>query len=129
MRGTTSTDETEERAHLVHEQFWLLERGEVAASFGLVPVPDIDEPFLRPSTGWTLELLREDRAPSGNVDDVSDRARDPLVHLPDALPVQPCGGRAGPREPIEHQVVEELVACEHVLEVTIVVRPRTRTSR
>jgi hypothetical protein len=68
----------------------------------------------RPPSGGALQLLGEDRAASGNGDTVLGRAGDPWVHLPGALPVQARGRSASSGKPIQHHVVEQLVAGEHV---------------
>ena len=41
----------------------------------------------------------------------------------DALPVQPGRGRPGAGDPVEHHVVEQLVAAERVLGMPVAVRP------
>ena len=79
----------EECSYLVHEKFRLLEGGEVTTPRGFVPVSDIEEALFGPSPGRSLEFLGEDRAPNGSRDSVSDRARDPFVHLSHTLPVEP----------------------------------------
>src|SRR3954454_17980565 len=84
-----STNQAEERPHLVHELLRLLECGEMAAAVGLVPVPDVAEAPLGPPAGRSLELPGEDRAPGRHVDRVARLAGDPLVDLAHALPVQP----------------------------------------
>jgi hypothetical protein len=94
-----------------------------AAPIGLVPVADVREALLRPAPGRTLKLLGEDRAPCGDIDCVVRGPGDPLVHLPDALPVEARRGGAGAGKPVEHEIVQELVAGEHVLGVAITVGP------
>ena len=61
--------------------------------------------------------------PVGDRDRVADLAGDPLVDLRDALPVEPGGGGPGAGQPVEHQVVEQLVARERVLGVPVAVGP------
>ena len=84
-----SADEPKESPNLLDKQIRLLEGGEVPASVGLVPVADVEEALLRPSSRRALELLGEDRAAGGNVDRVGRAA--PEIHsftLPEALPVE-----------------------------------------
>src|SRR4029450_9457445 len=95
----------------------------MAAASGLVPVADVEEALLCPPSRGALQLLGEDRAACRNVDPGGAGAGDQLVHSPDALPVQAGGGGAGAGQPVEHQVVEELVAGEHVLWMAVAVRP------
>src|SRR3954469_22198592 len=85
----------EERAQLIDKQLGLLECGEVAAAIRLVPVADVREAPLGPSPRRALELMRKDGAAGWNRHTVARAGRDPFVDLPDALPVQPCGGRTG----------------------------------
>ena len=114
-RKTARTSSTNSRG--------LLERGEVPAALGLVPVPDVREAPLGPAARRPLQLLREHRAAGRHVDRRARRAADQLAHLPDALPVQPRGRRAGAGQPVEHQVVEQPVARDHRLQVAVVVGP------
>src|SRR5215212_491839 len=118
-----SSNDAEEGPHLVDEQLRLLKSGEVPTARGLVPVADVEEALLRPAARRALELLREDRAAGGHVDRVACGARDPLVDLADALPVQAGRRGARPRKPVEHQIVEQLVARKHALEVAPAVGP------
>jgi hypothetical protein len=88
VRSPASAHEPEERADLVDEEVRLLEGGEVAAGVGLAPVADVGEAPLGPAARRSLELLGEDRTAGGNRDGVIGLPGDPLVDLPDALPVQ-----------------------------------------
>jgi hypothetical protein len=54
--------------------------------------------------------VREHGAGHRHVDGLSRRARDPLVDLPDALPVEPCRRSARARDPVQRDHVEDLVA-------------------
>ena len=65
------------------------------------------------------DLLREDRAPGGHVDGAVDSSGSG-----EALPVEPGRRGAGGRQPVEHHVVEQLVAGEDVLGVAVAVGPR-----
>jgi hypothetical protein len=105
-------------------QFRLLERREVPAARRLAPVPDVPEPSLRPPPGRPRVLAREDRASGGDVHDVRQPPAEDLLDAPEALPVQPRRRRAGAGQPVEHQVVEQLVAREHGLRPAAGVGPR-----
>jgi hypothetical protein len=51
---------------------------------------------------------------------------EPEIHAStcrDALPIQPRRRRARPRQPVEHQVVEQLVARDDLLQVVVVIGP------
>src|SRR4029077_18802184 len=109
QRLSRSAHQPEERAELVHEQRGLLERGEVPAAFRLAPVPDVGKALLRPPPGRPLQLAREHRTAHRDGDRLGVRAGDPLVHLPDALPVQPRGRGAGAGQPVQHHVVQQVV--------------------
>ena len=61
--------------------------------------------------------------PTGTATSSVDVARDPRAHVADALPVQARRARAGAREPVQHQVVQQPVARDDRLEVAVVVRP------
>src|SRR5207249_6656511 len=90
----------EERAHLFHELLGLLEGGEVAALVELVPVADVLEAALGPSSRRPEDLLGEDGAAHGDGDIVA-------VARAKALPVHAGRGRTRRRDPVEHDVVEE----------------------
>ena len=59
----------------------------------------------RPSSGRSEDLVREDRKGRG-------KRNLPLVDDARVLPVQPCGGGPGVGEPVEGDVVEDVVSCE-----------------
>ena len=59
--------------------------------------------------------------PVANRDGVLDGIGEPAADLLDALPVEPRRRSAGAGQPIECDVVEDLVAREHAVEVTIMV--------
>ena len=61
--------------------------------------------------------------PTGTSTVAVSRPRDPLVDLPNALPVQPRRGRARAGQPVQHQVVEQVVPAEHGLQRSGMVRP------
>src|SRR4029450_5969695 len=112
-----SADEAEERPDFVDEQAGLLERGEVTAALDLVPVAQVAEPGRDPPPGEAGDLLWEDRAAGRDAHRVvPTRAQ--------ALPVEASGRRCGGWQPVEHDVVEQLVAGERVLGVAGAVRPR-----
>src|SRR5215216_6232182 len=75
----SSADEGEEGVDLGGEQRGLLPRREVAAALGLAPVADVRESPLRPAPRGPLELVREDAAAGGGVDEVArlERALEP----------------------------------------------------
>ena len=93
------------------------------AAFGLAPVPDVGEALLRPPPGRPLQLAREHRAARRDVHRGVSRPRDPLVHLPDALPVEPGGRGAGAGQPVHHHVVQQVVPAEHGVQGAVMVGP------
>src|SRR5262245_46404379 len=108
--GSRSAHVSEGLAHLAHEDLGYLEGGEVAAALELAEVDQTGEALLRPAPRGAEDLLREDGASRRHRDRIERRR-------PEALPVE-TGRRGGrPRQPVEHDVVEELVAREHVLRV------------
>ena len=62
--GSRSAQPFEERADILGQQLWLLERGEMAASRHFCPALDIVEP-VRPLAGWRHDVLREQREARG----------------------------------------------------------------
>src|SRR5262249_49773368 len=119
-RWVRSAHEAEARPQLVHEERWLLERREVSAAVELVPVHDVPVALLGPGTRHRDDLLGKDAAAGRQADAAIAPA---LELLSEALPVEPGGGRRGIGEPVEHHVVEELVASEGVLGMAVAVGP------
>src|SRR5215831_7362867 len=98
----------EARAQLFRKQLWLLPRGEVAAPVGLVEVDEVGVNLLGPATRRLEDLAGEHRE--------GDRERDLRWRLPgrgsrtsSALPVHPRGGGRGAREPVQSDVVDDVI--------------------
>src|SRR3954468_177365 len=108
-----------EGLYLLGEQRRLLEGGEVAAAVRLAPVADVAEALFGPAPAWALELVGEDRAAGGDVDEVAwlERALEPACDVVQAFPVEARGRGARAREPVEHEVVEQRVAGHRVTRV------------
>jgi hypothetical protein len=106
------------------EQVGLLPGPEVAATRGLIPVDDVGEAPLGQSSRGTGHLLWEHRAAGGHVDPVTDGVGEPRGDFVNALPVKPCRGGTGAREPVERDVVKHLLAAKHLEQITGMVRPR-----
>ena len=82
----------------------------------LVPVHDVPVSLLYPPSRAADELFRKDAAAGRRVDFAFGRRRE-------ALPIQAGGRRAGARQPVHHDVVEQLVAREYVFGVPVAVGP------
>ena len=65
------SDEGEEGRHLGDEQRRLFQGGEVAATFGFIPVDDVAEAPLVPAPGGSLEFVGEHAATGRGVDVVT----------------------------------------------------------
>jgi hypothetical protein len=72
--------------------------------------------LLGPAPRAAEDLLREDAAADGDLHRVHGRDVE-------ALPVETRRRRGRGGQPVEHHVVEQLVACEHVLRVAVAVHP------
>src|ERR1700689_4799299 len=118
-----SADQAEERADLIYEKIRRLKGREMAAPGRFTPVADVRETPLRPPPGRPLKISRETRAADRDGDRVGRSPADPVVHPADALPVQPRGRGASPRQPVEHEVVEQFIPGKHVLQMPAVVGP------
>jgi hypothetical protein len=86
----------------------------VAAAVGLAPVTDVGKALLGFGACRALQLVGEDAAARGGVDDVAflQWAFQPAGDIGEAFPIQARGGGAGARQPLEHEVVELSVARE-----------------
>src|ERR1700744_1653580 len=104
--------------HLGEEGLRDLERGEVAAALGPVVVAEVGEAGAGEALGEADDLAR--------IGDVGGRRGDLLDRgegAAEALPVEARRGRRGGVQPVDHYVVEQLVAGEGVLRVAVAVRP------
>ena len=96
--------------------------GEVAALGQLVPVDDVAHPPFGPAPRGPEDLLREDADPDRQVELGRGEAAE-------ALPVEPRRRGAGAGQPVEHDVVEHLVAASARPRAGRCCRSRPRTSR
>src|SRR5438128_10618673 len=80
----------------------------MSALVDFVVVDEVAVRSLDPAPRRAKDLVREDREGRWNGD---------LALVDDAgvLPVEPCSGGAGVREPVEGDVVEDVVSCEIAL--------------
>src|SRR5207247_8382351 len=111
--GRRSMQRLERSAHLLREQLRLLQRGEVAALVGFVEVRDGGVSLLDPAARGAEDLagkLSEADRDGNSRRSLASRSRKRLRSS--ALPVRP--GRRGPggRQPVERDVVEDVVAGE-----------------
>src|SRR6056297_1765408 len=106
----------EAASKLFHEGLRLLEGGEMTALLERFVVHEVLEARLAPPSGASEDLLRED----------ADRDRDLDLHHRrggEALPIEAGRGGAGRRKPVQHHVVEQLVARERVLRMPVAIGP------
>jgi hypothetical protein len=99
-------------ADFCRKELRLFPRGEVAALIHLAEIDQVWVGSLDPRPRRTPEFTGEDRECCGN----SDFS---LVGDARVLPVEPCGGSAGVREPIESDVVEDVVSYKLALGVSL----------
>src|SRR5262245_32767844 len=110
---------SERGAELLREQFWLFPRRKVSAFVGFVPIDELVEGLLSPTARSTVDLPGEDRHCDRDLRDLNcvERSAPALRRVP----VGPRRGGAGVREPIERDVVEDLISRKRLLNP--VVRP------
>src|SRR5579875_3058840 len=96
-------DRSERRAELGREQPWLLPGGEMVAPVQLVEVDEVGVGPLGPAARDLVDLVREGahRGRDRDALDVEEADR--------VLPVQAGGGNPGVRQPVERDVVQDLV--------------------
>ncbi len=116
-KSESRTISPEHGPDLGHKDLGNLERCEVSTLVVTLPTDDVGVAVGDPFSDRRGNLFREHGEARGDRDDVS-RA------LPEALPVQPCRRRAVAVDPVQHDVVEHLVAVEHVFGMPVVVSPR-----
>ena len=103
-------------ADLVDQHVGPLQRGEVPAAVELAPVDDVPEALFGPAARAAEDLLREQADAGGHLHRVA-------ADLGEALPVQPRRRGGAVRQPVQHHLVEQLVARQHVLGVAVAVHP------
>src|SRR5215213_4436775 len=111
MRRPSSTavrlaQRTERGTEFFREELWLLPRGEVAAAVERVEVDEVWIRALRPAARSRVDLIGED----------TDGSRDRHVLGCEkgklALPIETSGRNSGVREPVERDVVEDVISRE-----------------
>src|SRR5215468_573415 len=96
----------EARANLFGQELWLFPGGEVVALLDLVEVDEVGVGPLGPGPGGLVELVRED-ADGRRDGDALDVEEAELV-----LPVETRSRDPRVRQPVQRDVVEDLVARE-----------------
>ena len=116
-RSACVVHHVETAAELAHERVRLLERREVAPGCELIPIDELAEALFCPTSRRAEDLFGEDADAGREGDGIA-------VDLVEALPIEPRLRGPGIGQPVEHDVVDELVACQHVFGMTVAVRPR-----
>src|SRR5258708_15102096 len=107
--------------HLLGEELWLLERGEVTAPVDLIPVEQVGPQRLSPGL-WRAEyLVRKDRRRHWQFDPSAGQAR---VAGASVLPVDAGRRRGAIGEPVETDIVEHRIDGECVFRIAAVIGPR-----
>src|SRR4051794_15545753 len=109
----------EERLHILHEEVWLFERGEVSAPVE-AGVPDQVEPRGGVCLRDPEDLLREHGCRGRDLDEVVARAEVPTALR---LAVQADRRVDRLRDPVDREVREDLLAGHGILGVAVVVGP------
>src|SRR5262245_23152261 len=104
-------------AELFREQFWLLPSREMSAFLDLVPVDELLEGLLSPAARSAVDLPGKDCHRNRHLRDLH-RVERPAPSLR-GVPVGPRRRSAGVREPIERDVVEDLISRERALNTLI----------
>src|SRR6266566_8595960 len=112
--GVWLAQRLERRPHLGGEQVWLFPGGEVAASVERVVVDEVvGIRALGPAAGGLIELAGED------ADGKRDRDGLGVEEVRLVLPVQAGRGNPGVRQPVQRDVVEEVVCCQGALQLSL----------
>src|SRR5262245_9422502 len=104
-------------AKLFREQFWLLPSREMSAFVDFVPVDELLEGLLSPAARSAVDLPGEDCHRNRHLRNLNCVER-PAPSLR-GVPVGPRRGGAGVREPIERDVVKNLISRESALNTLI----------
>src|SRR6185437_12911891 len=108
----------EEVPHIAHEGLGLLESGEMAALWHLAPVPDVRIGPFHPAPHRSNNLPGKYRDPRRDIDLVYGAAT-----RRETLPIKTSRRGRTCRHPIQHDVVEQFVATEHVLGIAVAIGP------
>src|SRR6266851_4385708 len=102
---------------LFHKQIGLFERGEVAAAIQPVPINQIRIALLGPTARHAEKLFREDAAAHR----YSNRF---IAAFVEAFPIETRRGGCCVRKPVQHDVIQHLIASERILGISMAIGPR-----